>query len=62
MEFATTGLNDDGDIAFRYILADGTKGVAVASVVPEPGSALLVTLGLAGLLTRGRYSKHRNAS
>ena len=58
--FGTSGLNDAGQLAFRYSLADGTNGVAVASV-PEPGSALLVTLGLAGLLSRRRYSKRRNA-
>lgn len=44
--FFLNGLNDQGDVAFFYELADGRSGIAVA-VVPEPAS--LATLGLAGL-------------
>jgi hypothetical protein len=42
------GLNDNGDIAFRYTLANGVSGIAVAQAVPEPASlSLLVVVGFA---------------
>jgi len=46
------GLNNDGNIAFVYRLANGTQGVALA--VPEPGSAaaLLVTAGVLAMRRR----------
>jgi PEP-CTERM motif len=47
------GLNDNGDITFRYHLADGRTGVAVA-VVPEPASWALSGLGGLGILVRRR--------
>jgi hypothetical protein len=43
------GLNDDGDIAFFYRLADGRFGIAVA-VVPEPAAVALLMFG--GLVMR----------
>ncbi len=53
------GLNNDGEIAFVYQLADGRQGVALA--VPEPGSA--VVFGAAAVAAcnlrrrRGRVSR-----
>lgn len=47
------GLNDRGDIAFSYYLADGRQGVAIA-VVPEPGSLVLLAPGGVALLRPGR--------
>jgi hypothetical protein len=43
----TFDINDNGDIAFRYELANGVFGIAVARVVPEPTSMLLLVIGLA---------------
>jgi hypothetical protein len=39
------GLNDHGDIAFRYTLANGVTGIAVAQAVPEPTSLSLLAIG-----------------
>ena len=47
-------LNDSGQVAFSYELANGVKGVAVASPVPEPSSALLLAAGGALLIRRRR--------
>jgi len=49
-------LNDRGDVAFRYGLADGRYGVALARLVPEP-SALALLAPLAGLAVRRRLSR-----
>ncbi|MBA3572469.1 MAG: hypothetical protein H0W34_10960 [Pyrinomonadaceae bacterium] len=40
------GLNDRGDVAFRYRLVNGVEGVAVARIVPEPGGLVLVIAAL----------------
>jgi len=40
------GLNDNGDIAFYYQLANGTRGIAVARIIPEPASPTLLLAGL----------------
>jgi hypothetical protein len=45
----TFDINDNGDVAFHYTLADGTFGIAVARVVPEPSSALSLAIGLLGV-------------
>ena len=40
LDLGPGGLNDAGQVAFRYRLTNNTFGVAVANVpVPEPGSA-----------------------
>jgi hypothetical protein len=43
------GLNDAGQIAFGFSLADGRSGIARADVIPEPGTFVLVASGLACL-------------
>ena len=35
-------INDLGQIVFEYTLEDGPSGVAIATPVPEPNSALLL--------------------
>jgi len=47
------GLNDASDIVFRYMLANGVTGIAVARVVPEPASIAL--LGLCALVRQRRW-------
>jgi len=47
--FTVGGLNNNGDIAFSYRLTDGREGVAIARLVPEPSSLLLLAMGLLGL-------------
>ena len=54
-----SGLNDLGQVAYLYTLADGNRGIAIFSV-PEPSS--LALLGLGGLaLLRRRRPKHSPA-
>jgi hypothetical protein len=47
------GLNDNGQVAFFYILQNGVSGLAIANAVsvPEPGSFILAAMGLAGVLS-----------
>jgi hypothetical protein len=44
----TFDINDNGDVAFVYQLANGKSGIAVAHVIPEPASAILLAIGLLG--------------
>jgi len=55
----TRGLNDADQIAFNYTLANGTAGIAVATV-PEPTAALLLSVGALALLGRHRTSTRGN--
>ena len=48
-----SGLNEMGQLAFSYTLADGRTGVAVATPVPEPGAAAIAA-GSCLLLWRRR--------
>ena len=48
------GLNDAGDIAFTYRLADGRSGIGVAEVVPEPAALGLAALAGVAMLRRPR--------
>ena len=45
-------LNDSGQVAFAYGLANGTTGIAIANPVPEPSPSLLVALSLGLSLAR----------
>jgi hypothetical protein len=40
-------LNDRGDVAFVYELANGVRGIAVARLVPEPAALILLIIGIA---------------
>ena len=48
----SSSLNDVGQFAFRFSLADGRTGVAVATPVPEPSTALLLAAAGGTLLLR----------
>ena len=48
------GLNNKGDIAFNYTLANGLRGVGIAGAVPEPASWLMLISGVLMLLCRSR--------
>jgi hypothetical protein len=55
-------LNDLGQIIFRYQLANGVSGIAVAALVPEP-SALACLVGTTALfMRRRRCNGYRTAS
>ena len=55
--FFRGGLNDHGDVAFHYELANGTEGIAVARPVPEPASPVL--LAISGMMLFVRRTKWR---
>ena len=52
-----TSLNDSGQVAFAYGLANGTIGIAVANPVPEPSTSLLLALSFGLSLARRRTRK-----
>ena len=47
-------VNDAGQVAFWYVLADGRSGVALATPLPEPANAGLAAASAALLLRRRR--------
>jgi hypothetical protein len=49
-------MNDHGEIAFRYELANGVSGIAVARIVPEPSSAIVLSVVLG--VWRSRRRRH----
>jgi len=51
-----SGLNDRGEVAYRFTLEDGRQGIAVSSV-PEPSSQTLVALGCLAILSRCRRTR-----
>jgi hypothetical protein len=55
--FTYRSLSNKGDIAFAYGLSDGESGIAIARLVPEPSSAILLAVGLAGWW-RSRCRRH----
>ena len=56
-----TSLNDSGQLAFYYRLANGTTGIALANPVPEPSATLLLAVSL-GLSLSRRASRQRRAT
>ena len=44
-----TSLNNNGQVAFAYTLANGTTGIAIANPVPEPSTAALLGAAMAAL-------------
>jgi hypothetical protein len=50
---APRGLNDTDQVAYSYGLANGVRGIGVASV-PEPASLAVVSLGAVSLMRRNR--------
>jgi hypothetical protein len=56
------GLNDNGDVVFRYVLANGVAGIAVGRLIPEPASLVLLLIGVAvGTQLRRRRFESRLA-
>jgi hypothetical protein len=51
LSLTSHSLNDAGQIAFRYVLANGRSGIALATPIPEPSAAALLLIG-ALFLTR----------
>ena len=49
-----TALNDSGQLAFYYSLANGTSGLALATPTPEPSASLLLAAGALLALRRRR--------
>jgi hypothetical protein len=57
------GYNDSGQVTFMYQLADGRRGVAVATPVPEPAGALLMGISVAAILHRRKLvDGHRKST
>jgi hypothetical protein len=54
LDMGNAALNDVGQFAFSYRLANNVSGIAVANNVPEPGSTALLGLCALGLLDRRR--------
>jgi hypothetical protein len=51
------GLNDAGQIAFGVTFTDGSKGIYIATPVPEPSSAMLIVAALPLLFAMRRNRK-----
>ena len=51
---AQSGLNAQGQVAFRFRLMDGREGIAIASVVPEPSAFGLAVFAYSALMLRRR--------
>jgi len=50
LKFSKLGVDSNGDIAFSYSLSNGSSGIAVANLVPEPSTLGLLVIGAVGLL------------
>ncbi|WP_425398014.1 DUF7453 family protein [Aeoliella sp.] len=51
-----SGLNDSGQVAYLFALADGREGIAIATIVPEPSTLLLILLTCTVTLWRLRFT------
>ena len=58
--FGSDGLNDLGQVAFYYALANGRSGIAIATPVPEPGSVALAATALVALGVLSRRPTRRS--
>lgn len=62
LTFASTAagspLSDNGKLLFTLSFADGSDGVFVADLVPEPGAAALLTLATGSSVLRRRRRNH----
>jgi hypothetical protein len=47
--FGSDGLNDLGQVAFYYALANGRSGIAIATPVPEPATSVLAAASLVAI-------------
>lgn len=50
-----SSFNSSGQVAYQFTLADGRQGIAIATIIPEPSTLLLVlgVVSLAGVRRRG---------
>ena len=62
--FGNMDINDLGQVAFHYELADGRQGIAVANPVPEPSSLslLFIVIGLIAARRKSHPAGRRSAS
>ncbi|MBX3412797.1 MAG: PEP-CTERM sorting domain-containing protein [Pirellulales bacterium] len=56
ISFGSQAFNDSGDVAFYALLADGRRGIYVATAVPEPST---IVLGCVGLMAIGAAEVYR---
>jgi hypothetical protein len=61
LNIGSFGLNDLGQLAFYYNLADGRNGLALATPVPEPTALMLGGAALSGALALGRQRRRATA-
>ena len=61
LTISPTSLNDAGQVAFYYELANGTTGIAIANPVPEPGGVSLLIGGLLTLLGSAHANRRNRA-
>jgi hypothetical protein len=61
LNYFAAGFNDAGQVAFHYTLGNGVVGIAIASVVPEPASIVLVSAFAAALTLGARRRQSARA-
>lgn len=55
-----SGFNDRGQIAFRASFTDGSQGLFVTTVVPEPSALAMFSLAITGICWRSRFTDRRH--
>jgi hypothetical protein len=60
LQFSAGGLNDNGQLAFTALLADGREVVVRADPIPEPGSGVLAAPALLAVLLFSRRPPRRS--